>query len=94
MTRRSFHRPSSIVNRQSMSVKGRIVSAGVRIGALAHAAGITPGGMTQYMTGVLRNRQTQRAIWIGFRGLTGQEITFQEFWGDLAAPAANKESAA
>ena len=65
------------------AIKGKIVGAGIRLGDLARAAGITPSCLTLYIQGKLRDPRRQRDIWVAFRAMSQLQITAADFWGGL-----------
>jgi len=77
--------PNGIISNPGAAVKGKIVSAGVKLGDLAEAANISRPALSNYLSGRRRNWRGQIAIWIGFLDLTGSTITLEEFWGELLA---------
>ena len=66
-------------------VKARILAAGVKLGDLARAAGVSQPTISVYLAGRLARPATQLAIFQAFRRLSGQPVTMVEFWGDLLA---------
>ena len=64
-------------------VKSRIVGAGIKLGDLAAAAGMTSGNLSQYLAGRLTGRAGQKKIFLAFRRLTGIRIRIADFWGPL-----------
>ena len=66
-------------------VKSRIVGAGIKLGALATEARISPSTLTHYLCGETRKRDGQSKVAQAFRRLTGIRIKFSDFWGLLAS---------
>jgi len=76
---------------ESAAVKGRIVAAGIRLGALAETAGIAQSTLSQYIAGGRKNYQTQLQIYEAFCRLSDREPTRsgeRRFWGPLLNRAA------
>jgi len=65
------------------AVKSQIIAAGIRLGDLARAAGITPSALTLYLQGKLRCPRRQRDILVAFRALSESQIAAPDFWGKL-----------
>jgi len=78
--------PSRTLHQNSSPVKAQIVGAGVSLGQLAEAAGISPSYLTQFLSGKRRSAKRQRDIFIAFRALSGLDIYIDEFWGSLLHP--------
>jgi len=77
-------RPNSrVLARTDGRVKGKIVAAGIRLGELAHAVGLTSSALTLYVQGKCGNRARQEQIYVAFRALSQSDITLEEFWGEL-----------
>jgi len=66
-------------------VKARIISAGLKLGDLAAAAGVSQSSLSNYLIGRVANYRTQQKIFKSFRKVTGINISFNDFWGPLAA---------
>lgn len=87
---RVTRKTSPTLSSTGAAVKGRIVTAGVKLSDLAAAAGIRPNTLSNYLSGRLRRGAVQFEIWKAFRRLTGSRITLLEFWG---VPHGKKEVA-
>jgi len=75
--------PSRILHQKNSPVKGQIVHAGVRLGDLAEAAGISQSYLSLCLSGQRKSPKRQRDIFIAFRALSGLDIYIDEFWGKL-----------
>jgi len=62
-----------------------IVGAGVKLGDLAEAAGISKAGLSAHIAGRRRNPQTQLRIFLAFLQLTRRQMKMVDFWGKLVA---------
>ncbi len=78
----------SILRKPASRVKGLIIDAGIPLGALAKLAGISQSTLSNYIHGDRRRRQTQLRIWDAYVRLSGEEISFGDFWGPLLKGAA------
>jgi transcriptional regulator with XRE-family HTH domain len=77
------NRPEKLIARPSDFVKGRIVGAGLKLGDLAKAAGISQPSLSNYLRGIRSDRRVQVIIWDAFCQLTGSSIPLAEFWGEM-----------
>jgi len=73
------------------AVKGRIVAAGIPMGRLAKASGLSGPSLTQYLNGHTRNALGQIAILKAFRKLSRQTISIADFWGVLWAESDRRQ---
>ena len=90
MRRMQTSSPSRIVATHADAVKGRIVSAGVRLTDLARAAGLAKSTLSESVHGGHTARDGREAIWLAFRRLTGMEISYLDFW---AGPSRREDAA-
>ena len=72
-----------ILPRPGDGVKQQITGAGVPLGRLARAAGISQSYLSQMIHGQRGSYNVRLVIWGAFRRLTGRRVTFPEFWGPL-----------
>ena len=70
---------------QGNIVKGRIISAGLSLGDVCDAAGVSQTSLSDHLAGRRRSRTIQLRILWAFNHLAGQSLTLDEFWGPLAA---------
>ena len=75
--------PDKMLADAGAQVKARVISAGLKLSALAGASGIAPSTLTHYLTGYRKNVGTQVRIVRAFRRLTNTRISYSDFWGDL-----------
>ena len=80
---KTFRSPVKRIANPGARVKARIVGAGISMGDLAAAAGISAGSLSNYLAGRVSRPETRTRIWRAFRRLARQRITLAEFWGDL-----------
>ena len=69
-------------------VKGRIVSAGLRLGEVADAAGVSAASLTQHLKGERISHAAKVRIWRAFCRLSGETVGIEAFWGPLWEDAA------
>jgi len=79
---------SGIIPRGPLRAKARIVQAGLRLGAVAKAAGMPESSFSNYLAGRVRNPMGQLRIVIAFCELSGQVVTVRQFFGKLASKVA------
>jgi hypothetical protein len=84
-------RQKTIIAPAGAAVKARIVSAGIRLGDLAFAAGFSGPSLSGYLTGRTCNPHGQIRIVRAFRRLTGRRISAATFWGDLWAESKSRQ---
>jgi len=83
----TFERKNTARNRilvtAQHAVKSQIVAAGLAMGQLAGAAGISQSSLSNHIGGARANYETQIRIWQAFCRLTGQAVSLADFWGEL-----------
>ena len=67
-------------------VKALSAAAGVRMGDIAAAAGVSQPTLTNTLRGLRRGGETQRRIWRAVRRMTGCRIAYRHFWGAYLEP--------
>ena len=77
--------PREIIDNRRVSVKAEIVDAGVKLGDIARAVGISQSTLTAYLVGRLRNPHRQLQIFMTYLALSKRTMTMVAFWGDLLA---------
>jgi lambda repressor-like predicted transcriptional regulator len=71
------------ISQDANSVKARIKRNSPSMGEIASAAGISQSSLSNHLRGYRASRPTQLRIWDAYRRLTGQEISPEDFWGNL-----------
>ena len=74
-------------------VKARIVAAGINFGCLAAEAGMSAGNLSNYLAGRQTGYAGQQKIFNAFRKLSGNLVSFDNFWGALASQPRKKRTA-